>query len=804
MKIYSKNSAIIFIAIIFILLIGIFVRFDSAGLTGVTIENKDYYKDDNGQNYMYDMDSYYNYRISNNLLVKGHMYESMKNNQTMDTLSYYPSGVPFDYPPLIAYISVLFYKFINYFYPISLMTVCFWIPSIIGPLSGVIAFLFVYRTKNDSKGILGGLVAGLLLVLSPFYFMRTVPGFFDTDMFIILFSILTVWLLFESIRSSRPSKQIILILCASLSMLLFSLAWTGWQLLYFIIFAAAIFYYITNLLPKILPNEINNKSIEDNDDEKIGITKTIKTGLLILIFLIVSIILIILINGVGDIIKIIYGPLTALKLSSNQLWGSWPDPYNTIGELQIPKFSDVVLGIGPGLIILGITGIVIVAFNLIKYITSQFFPKLKSNTLKSKKTYFMSILFTLWVIAGILTLFKGIRFELMLIGPLSIVAGFTFIKLSNYLQNIILKNRITENTDINNKKDITGNKGVENKGPRTFLVVLNIVLILMLVTPSLVIVESNYQNLIPRANDDLWNSAVWISNNTPNNTVIITDWVHGHFFAAISHRPVNFDGRLGYIETIQDRSWAYKNSGMDIRIPNVYRQYWQNKALSTSNFTLSQGILRMISTSGDQAYLLLEDYTKNQSLSVKILEDILGINKNEAIIVLNDKYHINDSATLKIINYTHPTNKKPYILVTSDEFIEKGYWIFFYGSWDFNKLKSANYPYSFGNVIINNQSSKNIITSDDGTIINLQKGYASWNNQNPNKLIIIKNNNTKTEVINKNSDFDIYFIQNKNKTVVLNKNYENSVFVNLILKNQGLNGYKLIHNNGEVYLWENN
>lgn len=798
MKIYSKNSAIIFIAIIFILLLGTFIRLDSTDLTGVPLENKDYYKDNNGQNYMYDMDSYYNYRVSDNLLIKGHIYESIQNNQTMDTLSYYPPGIPFDYPPLIAYVSVLFYNIINYFYPVSLMRVCFWIPSIIGPLSGVIAFLFVYRTKKDSKGILGGLVAGLLLVLSPFYFMRTVPGFFDTDMFIILFSLLTVWLLFESIRSSRPSKQMILILLTSLSMLLFSLAWTGWQLLYSIIFAAAFFYYLLHLLPKILPNEINKSIDDDADNKKRGISKPIKTGFLIFIFLIISIILIILINGMEDIIKIIYGPLAALKLSSNQLWGSWPDPYTTIGELQIPKFSDVVLGIGPGLIILGISGIVFVAFNLIKniikYIKSQFFSELKFKPFNSQSC-FMSILFTLWIIAGLLTLFKGIRFELMLIGPLSIVAGFTFIKLSNYLQNII-QNRIAENTDINNKAI------AKNKGPVTFLVVLNIVLILILVTPSLVVVESNYQNLIPRANDDLWDSAVWISNHSPNNTVIITDWVHGHFFAAISHRPVNFDGRLGYIETIQDRSWVYKNSGMDIRLPNIYRQYWQNKALSTSNFTLSQGILRMISTSGDHAYLLLEDYTKNQSLSVKILEDILGLNKNDAIMVMNHKYHIKNSTALKIINYTHPNKEIPFILVTSDEFIEKGYWIFFYGSWDFNKLNSTNFLYSFGNVIKNSKNSKNIITSDDGTVINLQKDYASWNNKNPNKLIIIKNNNTITKVINKNSDFNIYLIPSKNKTVVLNKNYENSVFVNLILENKDLNGFKLIYSHGKVYLWE--
>lgn len=56
MKFTGQNSKKLFLAIIIILLVGISIRYVSIDLAGVSIEEKDYYKDASGQNYMYDMD----------------------------------------------------------------------------------------------------------------------------------------------------------------------------------------------------------------------------------------------------------------------------------------------------------------------------------------------------------------------------------------------------------------------------------------------------------------------------------------------------------------------------------------------------------------------------------------------------------------------------------------------------------------------------------------------------------------------------------------------------------------------------
>ena len=800
MKFTGQNSKRLFIAMIIILLVGISIRYGSIELAGVSIEEKDYYKDASGQNYMYDMDSYYNYRLSRNLLENGHIYESIKYNQAWDKLSYYPPGVPFDYPPLISYISVLFYDIINFFHPVELISVCYWIPMFIGPLAGIILLLFVYRIRSDSQGIWGGMAGGLLLVTSPFYFMRTVPGFFDTDMFIILFSLLTSWLLWESLKSSKTSHQILLIIMASISILLFSLAWTGWQLFYFIILISGVIFFIMG--PK---NGYFTISIKNNGIKRDPAKNKFDFRIIYLIigFLVLSMILIITLNHPNNLFKIINGPLTALKLGSTQIWGSWPDVYNSITELQSPSILDIIIGIGPFLLILGLIGLLITARNLFKKIPSDDLksidygvgwdygghkPHDNTYTLPLAPMKFLNILILIWVLTAIITLNKGIRFELLLIGPLSILAGLLFSKWPIYLDKLVSKSKFNN--------FLTGKKYLNKTGIKMLL--LNLFFLILIISPSLIIVESGTHSLIPRANDDFWDSALWIKDNTSQDTVIITDWIHGHFFAAIAQRPVNFDGRLAYIETIPDRSETYKNSGRDTRIPHVYRHYWQNKALVTSNHSLSQGILRMISTSGDQAYLSLESYNHNQSLSVKILEDILGLNKKEALNLLIEKYGVDNFTALKIISFTHPSKINPYIMTTSDNYITKGYWNLYYGSWDFDKENSNVYPYSYGQILENKNG---LIKTDDNTIINIKTRNATWNGENPGSLIVINDNDVSTTVIDEDSSFNIYLLLNKSQTVVLNKKYEKSVFVDLVLKNNGSGYYELAYNKGSLYLW---
>ena len=200
----KKEYFIKLVIILFIFFIGFAIRIDSTHLYGIPSDEKAFYEDQNGLPYMYDMDSYYNYRLTENYIDHSYLGDAIINSTEWDLHSYYPPGVPMDYPPLIAYITAFIYKLVNVFSQIPLLTISFWIPAFIAPLCGIPAYFIVSRLTNDY----GGIAAGVLAVTSPLYFVRSVPGWFDTDMFNVLFPLLTILFLFEAFKSNNTRTRV--------------------------------------------------------------------------------------------------------------------------------------------------------------------------------------------------------------------------------------------------------------------------------------------------------------------------------------------------------------------------------------------------------------------------------------------------------------------------------------------------------------------------------------------------------------------------------------------------------------------
>ncbi|MGZ7096564.1 MAG: STT3 domain-containing protein, partial [Methanobacterium sp.] len=536
----SKKEIIIIIVISLIIFsLGFFIRFESTHLTGVPENEKAFYQDENNLPYMYDMDSYYNYRLTVNYLNHGYLGDSIINGEEWDLHSYYPPGVPMDYPPLITYLTAFLYNFLNLFSNVPLMTLCFWLSAFISPLAGVLAFFLVRRFTNDY----GAAAAGILTVIAPFYFMRTVPGWFDTDMFNLIFPFIILWSFLEALWSKNVKLMVFFAFLSGFFMFIFALAWNGWQYLFYVVVLFSTFYGLWHLLKG----------------------KTVQKFLIIAgIFLVVTLILIYVSSGIIGILKVILGPTELLAISqAHGLWYPWPNVYNLISELQTPSLGDIISGIGPTLLGLGLFGIISTGIVLKR-------KNLKNKYLNKNFNWPIYIFFTLWIITGFLALIKGIRFILLIIPPLSIFAGISvglcidFVKIS----------------------------------PPKLKTLFSIVLLILVSIFPIMVINDNFSSLNPRMNDDLWNAGEWIHNNTPENTVVITNWVYGHFFTAISDRPTTFDGRLSYIETSPIRNYDQAFLFVD-KSPSTAREYWIDKAFTTSNENLSVGILRMLSTSGD-------------------------------------------------------------------------------------------------------------------------------------------------------------------------------------------------------------
>ncbi|OPX60231.1 MAG: Oligosaccharyl transferase STT3 subunit [Methanobacterium sp. PtaB.Bin024] len=728
--------------VLLIFSVGVFLRLDTINIAGDFDFKNPYYQDENGLPYMTELDSYYNYRLTENLLDHGYMGDTIINGVQWDLHSYYPPGVPLDYPPLIAYLTAFIYKFVNIFADVPLLVVCFWLPAFVAPLAGIVTYLFVGRFTNKY----GAVSAGILTVTVPFYFARTVPGWFDTDMFNLIFPLLMVWFLFEAYDNISTQKGILFSFLSAISLFLFSLAWNGWQYLFYIII---IFWVIQILWNSIKGRMVNNHLYS------------------FLVFLVTTLALVAIFSGFANIIKLAYSPLQLINLSGGT-WVDWPNVYSSVSELGKPSLEELVSDLGV-IIFAGLFGILWICRIMLN-------DSLHKKFLDRMNWLSFSFL-VLWIIAGFATLTQGVRFIMILIPPLVISTGIMVGIIVEYLD--LLKD--TKRTDI--FKIIP------------FLIKIFAILVLLVsLLPGIINLE-NDNFLSPGTNDDVWAVSLWIKNNTANNTVIISTWSNGHVYTAIADRPVSEDGRMGYIETLPVRNYddlyPFKNKS-----PSTARDYWICKSFSTDNESLSVGILRMLSTTGDRGYITLNMYMKNTTKTVEIMNNILGLDRNTSREILINKYNLETKQADEVLKYTHPENPSPMVLITNDGMLGPGYWTLSFGEWDFQKKQSIDFTYSTGTINIVSEN----LTSTNDVFMNLETGNITWKNEKPYCVGFVNNGTSKKRYIDDGSNFCIFIINNK-QVVVLDRKFENSIFSKLVIEKSNSTVFKPIYTNKSVVVW---
>jgi len=645
-------------------------------------------------------------------LDHGYMGDTIINGQQWDLHHLYPPGRALLYPPLIVYVSAFFYRLISLFITIPLLTACYWLPAFIGPLCGIPAYFMVKRITNNY----GGLTAGILAVTTPFYFVRTVPGFFDTDMFNVLLPLLILWFLFEAVQSKDIKLKVSFSILSAFSMFVFSMAWNGWTYTFYIIVLTSIIYIIACKIKKI---EIRGFYLV------FGIFSSISLGL-IFIF-----------RGLSDFIYTITLPIQFIGLNTIN---PWPNINLSVSELSVPSVDVVISLLGPVLLGLGLFGI----FLILRMLMDE---KMKKRFL-DRIDWFTYLLLLIWILISIYAVTNGSRFILLMVPPLVISAGIMVGICVEYLN--VLKKR------------------------RYLVKVLSMILLVVIIIPALLNASQILEPPEPNLDDDLWAGAQWIHANTSNNTIVISpDWGYNHVYTAIADRPV-------------------------VGTQDTPREFWIDKAFSTSNQSLSYGIFRMLSTSGDEAYKTLNMSTNSTAKTVEILDKILGVDNDTANEILTKDYNMNKKQAQEVLKYTHPNKTSPYVLVTYDNMLGAGYWTFHFGNWDFKKMKGGNYTYSHGKINMTNNSIK---TSDDITM-NLKTGKVTWDNKTPYCTILITKGQIKKLYNNKKSNFCIILIMDSKQSVVINKKFENSLFTKLVIEKTNTTFFRSIYKNKKVVVWK--
>ncbi len=787
----SKLQPIIIIILLFLLAFSF--RADAISISGVPHDLKPYFQDQNGLPYFSEMDSYYNYRMTQDYINHGYLGDTIQNGTQWDLHSYYPLGRSAEYPPLIAIITAFVYKLANSFANVPLNAVAIWIAPFIASLAVIPAYLFVRRLTNDY----GGITAGLLVGLAPFYFSHTFAGFFDTDQFNMLFPILVIGFFIVGILAKNIKTRSIYVSLSVISLFIYSMAWEDWWYVFYLLIGTGVLYL---LISKYLFKMETIKPFKEYPDKtKWLLDQPVLFSLIV--FAVASFLLIGIFMGFSEFTGVISGLSQATQLQSTVQGTSYPNIFITVGEMHAPTWGDLIDGVGGYLpLILGILVVPLLLWKLkpednggkkeVKAPKRKSKPRrrvkrtktnggeVKTEKIKTvidpklmetKRNYLLyAILFSIWLIGLGYLVTKGARFIEQFSAPIALGTGLFIGLIVPYF-----------------KKHI--------KDARYAALVVLVIIAFVAYAPVSNAYAFSSSKVVPGTDDSMYNSMLWIKNNTPQDTVLTSWWDFGHLFTAVADRPVTFDGGS----------------------QNTPRAYWVGRALTTSDENLSAGILRMLTSSGDQGISAMENYTHNTDKSAEILNKILPVNKQTAQTILTSQYSLTPQQAQNVLQYTHPDKPAPHELILSADMIMKaGVWSYF-GNWNFQNGTGQGYLYSAAQGAASQINGTTVIQGQNGIVaqINgtqLTAGFLyNQNNQTqliaPHKLIFIQNNQIlMNQLVSNQSSISIIILKDNNSylMVAMSKEFEDSIFTRLYFMNgAGLSRFKLAHVEAGNQVW---
>ncbi len=770
------------IVIILVIMAIVFaLKAPAADLNAFPLDAKGEYVDSSGLPYFSEMDSYYNLRLTEDYVDHGYVGDEMINGSEWDMHRYAPTGNQINYELGIVYITSFLHDFAGQFFgDMSLREVAFWTGAVISTLAVIPAFIFARRLTNTW----GAIVATLIIVLAPNYFAHTFPGFFDTDMFYYIFSLLFIFFFVECIRAKNIILKVLFALISIAAIGLFSISWTGYIFYIGLMGIFAVVYLIVCYLFNVG---------EDNQDEYSS-----KLMWFLHQDIIISLVILAVIGAVGlavfrgiDGVTGLFGNLLSLLSlqSASRSIGGFPNVLVSVAEMQMPSLlgsgmtsaflantNGVVNGIG-GISIL-FAGL-IVLYQLVSKawkFKSTAVKKVASSTTKkppkgqrkasAKKidddlklkfnlssiefgsdngilssrnlTILYATLFVVWVVITALAVSRGSRFITTIVLPFGLMAGIFVGLATDYIKN-----------KLDNDKWIVAILfvlGFLTAIPLTQInVVYGIVAFLAIVAIGLVTIYA----LKP----DVASKKVPLKKYVVIAALVlalVTPSVCGAFLTSENVVPGTSDSMWNAM------TWVNENTPEDTVITSWWdfgylfeiaadrqvtfdggsqagdRAFWLGQAMTTSDLELSAGIFRMLDSTGTVAESTLIEYTGDAGKATDILIDILPKTASDAEKTLTSKYNLNAEQAKNVTQYTHPDDVRPVIFVASSDMLQKAGWWTYFGAWNFENQTSENYNYYIpqsGSVQVQPGSTGKVaLLNDQGMTINAVITRGTGNN----------------------------------------------------------------------------
>jgi len=627
-----------------------------------------FFQDENGKMYMPDIDPYYWFRYAKNILDHGHPGDTLKNGKPFDTYQEAPIGRPVAFDMFHPYFLAYFYKFLHFFAPdLTLMRSMFYYPVLVSGLCVLLIFLIARKIGGN----IGGFFAGLMMAVNAAFLGRTLSP--DNDAWNIFFTLIITWLILETLEEENIIKIIILTSFGGFFTGLFTFEWGGgWWFIFDFLLATIGFTFLYLILTNFSEVKRNTKFIFSNT----AIRNILIIGVL---YFLSTLIFVTLFSRWANFKTSFLGPLSFPSIKAPVIYNLWPNVFTTVAELNEGSIQGIINSVGGqflffisliGLIlsisrkegmkkfdfayIIGTVifygayfllkriGIDLPFIGLVIWILLPILLRIGITIYKKDSSYDfkLSILLSLWVISSIFASIKGIRFTLLLAPAFCVAFGVAFGKIYIFSSKYLTK-------EFKIHKLVTSS-------------ILIVLLLLVYVNPTQGALSTARANL-PLVNDAWYNALIAIKQNSSENAIITSWWDFGHHFKAIADRRVTFDG------TTQTSPAAH----------------WVGELLMTDNEAQSMGILRMLDCGHNQGYNELFKINNNTHKSLKILNEIILLDKESARKKLIE-YGLTKQQSDDVIQYTHCNPPEGYFIASDDMIGKSGVWSHF-GLWNFER-----------------------------------------------------------------------------------------------------------------------
>ncbi len=589
-------------------------------------------RNEDGEFYLGDIDTWLWYGYTNNYVRYGHFGNEIINGESWYTLRNGREGQKTNVR-VWSFLIAINYRIMNIFGEFSVMAATFYSPIFMLAIAAFAAFFVGKKIAGYPGAIAGSVIVAVHAAL----LSRTVAGVSDTDNLIACFSMLTVMFFVLAFEESSRKKMAVYTILAGISMGIYFVGHASWWHIFDFLIGASGAYLLyfawskKSILQKGIKGFIKIKRVQEIVYLIFGFAAAtwisgaffrLMTGGTFL-------------NGLKEVITSPFlHPLSFIALKKVAVASVWPNVMTTVAELNTSSVSSVINQMGGKfLFLLSIIGII------------YLFAK-KADLNKERKGVFYGVLLVFWYLATIYAAQSSIRFSAMLV-PAFAFAMCAFIGF------------------IYNSGSVWLNKGLHINEIFS-KVVIAVVVIIVVFVPLLKSAESVALREMPLMNDAWYDSLIGIKNDSPQ-AMITSWWDYGHWFVTVAERQVTFDGG-----------------------DQGERIHWVGKSLLTSDEKLSVGILRMLNCGQEKAPHIVEKYVNNDTpKAIDIIYRIVAEDKQGAEDILENEGFSNE-AIEEITSITHCDDLIPPYYITSDDMVGKaGVWGHF-GSWNFTKAAMYN------------------------------------------------------------------------------------------------------------------